>query len=80
VPLYIGARAVGLTGSIWGMVVLYTGMLLPLSIFLYAGFFRGMNPFGAGDRAAFGTFVDLFSTHKRVVDASVHAAHDHPMF
>nr|WP_274636094.1 carbohydrate ABC transporter permease [Microbacterium bovistercoris] len=43
VPLYIGARALGLTGSIWGMIILYTGMLLPLSIFLYAGFFRGLG-------------------------------------
>ena len=43
VPLYIGARTIGLTGSIWGMVILYTGMLLPLSIFLYAGFFRGLG-------------------------------------
>ncbi|HYP73426.1 MAG TPA: carbohydrate ABC transporter permease, partial [Microbacterium sp.] len=43
VPLYIGARTIGLTGSLWGMVILYTGMLLPLSIFLYAGFFRGLG-------------------------------------
>ncbi len=43
VPLYIGARAVGLTGSAWGMIILYSGMLLPLSIFLYAGFFRGLG-------------------------------------
>ncbi|MBN9194475.1 MAG: carbohydrate ABC transporter permease, partial [Microbacterium sp.] len=43
VPLYIGARTIGLTGSAWGMIVLYTGMLLPLSIFLYAGFFRGLG-------------------------------------
>ncbi|MET0886838.1 MAG: carbohydrate ABC transporter permease [Mycetocola sp.] len=43
VPLYIGARTIGLTGSIWGMIILYTGMLLPLSIFLYAGFFRGLG-------------------------------------
>jgi raffinose/stachyose/melibiose transport system permease protein len=43
VPLYIGARAVGLTGSIPGMIILYTGMLLPLAIFLYAGFFRGLG-------------------------------------
>ncbi|WP_156761523.1 carbohydrate ABC transporter permease [Microbacterium karelineae] len=43
VPLYIGARAIGLTGSHWGMIVLYTGMMLPLAIFLYAGFFRGMG-------------------------------------
>lgn len=43
VPLYIGARTIGLTGSLWGMIILYTGMLLPLSIFLYAGFFRGLG-------------------------------------
>jgi raffinose/stachyose/melibiose transport system permease protein len=43
VPLYIGARSIGLTGSVWGMIILYTGMLLPLSIFLYAGFFRGLG-------------------------------------
>lgn len=43
VPLYIGARAIGLTGSLWGMIVLYTGMLLPLAIFLYSGFFRSLG-------------------------------------
>jgi raffinose/stachyose/melibiose transport system permease protein len=43
VPLYMGARTIGLTGSLWGMVILYTGMMLPLSIFLYANFFRGMG-------------------------------------
>lgn len=43
VPLYIGARSLGLTGSVWGMIVLYGGMLLPLSVFLYAGFFRGLG-------------------------------------
>lgn len=40
VPLYIGARAAGLTGSVWGMIILYTGTLLPLAVFLYGGFFR----------------------------------------
>lgn len=43
VPLYIGARAVGLTGSIWGMIILYTGMMLPMAVFLYANFFRGLG-------------------------------------
>ncbi|MFB2580216.1 carbohydrate ABC transporter permease [Herbiconiux sp. P15] len=43
VPLYIGARAIGLTGSVWGMILLFTGMLLPLAIFLYAGFFRSLG-------------------------------------
>lgn len=39
-PLYIGAKNVGLVGSPWGMMLIYTGMLLPLSVFIYAGFFR----------------------------------------
>lgn len=43
VPLYIGARALHLTGSVPGMIILFSGMLLPLSIFLYAGFFRGLG-------------------------------------
>jgi raffinose/stachyose/melibiose transport system permease protein len=43
VPLYIGARTIGLTGSLVGMILLFSGMLLPLSIFLYAGFFRGLG-------------------------------------
>jgi raffinose/stachyose/melibiose transport system permease protein len=42
IPLYIGARTLGLTGSIWGMIVLYVGTLMPLAVFLYAGFFRGL--------------------------------------
>lgn len=43
VPLYIGARSVGLTGNALGMILLWTGILLPLSIFLYASFFRGLS-------------------------------------
>ncbi|GAB2844987.1 carbohydrate ABC transporter permease [Microbacterium insulae] len=43
VPLYIGARSVGLTGSAIGMILLWIGILLPLSVFLYASFFRGLT-------------------------------------
>jgi len=43
VPLYIGARAVGLTGNAIGMILLWIGILLPLSVFLYASFFRGLS-------------------------------------
>jgi len=39
-PLYIGARHLDLVGNPWGMIVVYTGFLLPLSVFLYAGFYR----------------------------------------
>src|SRR3954447_4584171 len=39
-PLYIGARNLGLVGSPFGMILIYTGQLLPLAVFLYTGFFR----------------------------------------
>src|SRR3712207_813330 len=42
IPLYIGARQVGLVGSVWGLIVLYVGTLMPLAAFLYAGFFRNL--------------------------------------
>jgi raffinose/stachyose/melibiose transport system permease protein len=42
IPLYIGARELGLIGSMWGMIILYVGTLMPLAVFLYAGFFRGL--------------------------------------
>jgi raffinose/stachyose/melibiose transport system permease protein len=41
-PLYIGARHLGLVGNPWGLIVVYTGFLLPLSVFLYAGFYRNL--------------------------------------
>jgi raffinose/stachyose/melibiose transport system permease protein len=43
VPLYVEARTLGLTGSPWGMIVVYTGVLMPLSVFLYGGFFRRLS-------------------------------------
>jgi raffinose/stachyose/melibiose transport system permease protein len=42
IPLYIGARTLGLVGTPWGMVVLYVGTLMPLAVFLYASFFRNL--------------------------------------
>ncbi|QGN57715.1 carbohydrate ABC transporter permease [Nostocoides sp. HKS02] len=39
-PLYVGAQQVGLVGSRIGMILIYWGVLLPLAVFLYAGFFR----------------------------------------
>lgn len=40
VPLYAGARRLGLTGTPWGLIIVYTGTLLPLAVFLYSGFIR----------------------------------------
>jgi raffinose/stachyose/melibiose transport system permease protein len=42
VPLYIGAKNLGLLGSPWGMGIVYVAMLMPLSVFLYAGFVRAL--------------------------------------
>lgn len=38
VPIYVALRQVGLLGTYAGAIVLYTGLLLPLSVFLYTGF------------------------------------------
>ena len=40
VPLYVAFRHLGLVGSYGGMILLYTGILMPLSVFLYAGYMR----------------------------------------
>jgi raffinose/stachyose/melibiose transport system permease protein len=42
VPLYIGARSLGLLGSPVGMAVIYVAMLMPLAVFLYGGFIRAL--------------------------------------
>ena len=43
VPLYIGAKNLGLLGSPWGMSIIYMAMLMPLAIFLYSGFVRSLS-------------------------------------
>ena len=40
VPLYRLVADAGLLGSYTGIVIVYTGMQLPLTVFLYAGFLR----------------------------------------
>jgi raffinose/stachyose/melibiose transport system permease protein len=42
VPIYIGARNLGLVGKTWGLGLLYIALFLPLAIFLYAGFVRNL--------------------------------------
>lgn len=41
-PLYIAARKLELAGTIWGMILIYTGLFLPLAVFLYGNFFRSL--------------------------------------
>ncbi|MCU0905858.1 MAG: carbohydrate ABC transporter permease [Rhodobacteraceae bacterium] len=40
VPLFSFMRGLGLTGNLGGMVILYAGLMVPLSVFLYTGFIR----------------------------------------
>lgn len=42
IPIYTGARTIGLVGTWYGLVILYVFSLMPLAVFLYAGFFRGL--------------------------------------
>jgi len=39
-PLYVGAQRLGLVGNPGGMILIYSGTLMPLAVFLYSGFFR----------------------------------------
>ncbi|WP_136587626.1 carbohydrate ABC transporter permease [Microbacterium hydrothermale] len=39
-PTYVALRSIGLLGSHVGMILLYTGLLMPLAVFLYTGFAR----------------------------------------
>jgi raffinose/stachyose/melibiose transport system permease protein len=40
VPLFVAMRSLHLLGSYVGMILFYTGLLMPLTVFLYAGFIR----------------------------------------
>lgn len=42
-PLYIGARSLHLTGTVWGVAIVWIGLLMPFAVFLYAGFFRSLS-------------------------------------
>src|SRR3984893_495179 len=42
IPLFLLLRTVGLTGSIWSLVIVYTYMNLPLTLWLMRGFFADM--------------------------------------
>lgn len=40
IPLFVVLRHLHLTGTVLGMVILYTGLLMPFTVFLYTGFIR----------------------------------------
>lgn len=65
VPVYIGAKALGLLGTPWGMGVIYIGMLMPLSIMLYTGFIRTLPH--EYEEAAYIDGSSRFRTFTRIV-------------
>ena len=42
IPLYVAMRDLGLVPSYFGMILLNTGLLLPLAVFMYTGFIRAL--------------------------------------
>jgi raffinose/stachyose/melibiose transport system permease protein len=42
IPLYAFMVNVGLAGTRLGLIIIYVGLLLPLAVFLYTGFLRGL--------------------------------------
>ncbi|MEU6744804.1 carbohydrate ABC transporter permease [Spirillospora sp. NPDC046719] len=42
IPLYHTVRDLGLLGSVWSLVLFYSGLQVPFSVFLYAGFLRAI--------------------------------------
>lgn len=42
IPLYQTFRDLGLLGSVWALVLFYTGLQVPFSTFLYVGFLRAL--------------------------------------
>lgn len=65
VPLYVVMRHLHLTATIFGMVVLWTGLLMPLTVFLYTGFIRTLPR--EYEEAAQVDGARFFRTYLRVV-------------
>ncbi|MTV26701.1 carbohydrate ABC transporter permease [Nitriliruptoraceae bacterium ZYF776] len=42
IPLYLTVRDLGLLGSVWSLALFYSGLQVPLTVFLYVGFIRAL--------------------------------------
>jgi raffinose/stachyose/melibiose transport system permease protein len=42
VPVFVAMQRIGLAGTYPGMILLYVGLLMPLTVFLYTGFIRAL--------------------------------------
>ena len=65
IPLYVAMRHVGLVGDYLGMIVLNTGLLMPLTVFLYTGFIRALPR--DYEEAAWVDGAGILRTYARVV-------------
>lgn len=65
VPIYVFARSTGLLGSVWGLGVIYGMVLMPLAIFLFAGFIRALPT--DYEEASFLDGSTRFGTFRRIV-------------
>jgi raffinose/stachyose/melibiose transport system permease protein len=65
VPLYVAMRSLHLIGSYLGMILLYTGLLMPLTVFLYTGFIRVLPR--EYEESAQVDGASMFRTYTRVV-------------
>lgn len=43
-PLFLGLQPLGLTNTYQGVVIIYAGMLVPISVYMLASFFRTLPP------------------------------------
>jgi raffinose/stachyose/melibiose transport system permease protein len=65
VPTYVVLRELGLVGSYLGIILLYTGIWMPMAVFLYTGFLRAMPR--EYEEAAQVDGASLFRTFRRVI-------------
>jgi raffinose/stachyose/melibiose transport system permease protein len=65
IPLYVALRDLHLVGTYIGMILLWTGLLMPLTVFLYTGFIRALPP--DYEEAARVDGAGLFRTYVMIV-------------
>jgi raffinose/stachyose/melibiose transport system permease protein len=65
VPTYAAMRHFGLVGSYFGIILLYTGIWMPFSVFLYTGFVRALPK--EYEEASFVDGASTLRTFRRVV-------------
>jgi raffinose/stachyose/melibiose transport system permease protein len=65
IPAYTVLRSLGLVGNPIGMIILYSGLMMPLSVFLYSGFARALPH--DYEEAAYIDGASRFQAFRRVI-------------